>query len=76
MTDSTRSGADSLKQDELEFLNIDQVKMIDEALCSIEKYGEVRLLLDDHRLRFIVCQESYDAYAFKPGLIRNHGKTP
>jgi hypothetical protein len=74
MTGSTRSEAKLLKADELEYLDIDQVKMIDEALCSINKYGEVRLVVDNNRLRFVVCQISFDAYGYKPGDIRNHGK--
>lgn len=63
----------SLQAEELEFLNFDQIKMIDEALSSIKKYGEVRLVLDNNRLRFIVCQVSFDAHGFTPGQIRNHG---
>jgi hypothetical protein len=63
-----------LREDELVFLKIDQVKMIDEALTSIDNYGEVRLVLDNHRLRFIECQVSHDAFSYKPGAIRNRGK--
>lgn len=76
MSGAKHSEAKVLRADELEFLNVDQVKMIDEALGSIDKYGEVRLVIDNKRLRFVICQNSFDAFSYKPGDIRNHLKNP
>ena len=74
IANSELSSEKVIREDDLDFLNFDQVKMIDEALSSIDKYGEVRLVLDNHRLRFIECQVSYDANGYKPGVIRKKGK--
>jgi hypothetical protein len=75
MADSTPGGRKVLSEAELEFLTLDQIKMIDEALHSVEKFGEVRLVVDNNRLRFVVCQNSYDAIAFKPGQIQQRGRS-
>lgn len=39
----------------------DQVRMIEEALESVGEFGEVRLVVEKGRLRFIVTQKSVDA---------------
>jgi hypothetical protein len=41
--------------------------MIDEALRSLGDFGELRLVVEKGRLRFLVTQKSYDAYKLKPG---------
>jgi hypothetical protein len=45
--------------------------MIDEALCSLGDYGEVRLVVEKGRLRFLVTQKSYDALKWYPGSLVN-----
>jgi hypothetical protein len=45
----------------LKFLKLDEVTMIDEALDELGEYGEVRLVIQKRRLRFVVTQKSYDA---------------
>lgn len=59
------SGADRL----LSFLDKRQVVMIDEALAALGEYGEVRLIVEKGRLRFIVTQKSFDALKWQPGYI-------
>jgi hypothetical protein len=44
----------------LRFLRPEQLTMIDEALGGLGEYGEVRLVVEKGRLRFIVTQKSYD----------------
>ncbi len=51
------------------FLSRQQVEMIDEALQALGDFGEVRLVVEKGRLRFIVTQKSYDALKWHPGTI-------
>ena len=53
----------------LSFLDQRQVKMIDEALSALGDYGELRLVVEKGRLRFIVTQKSFDALKWQPGVI-------
>ena len=53
----------------LSFLDQQQVKMIDEALAALGDYGELRLVVEKGRLRFIVTQKSFDALKWQPGEI-------
>lgn len=43
--------------------------MIDEALRSLGEYGEVRLVVEKGRLRFLVTEKSYDTLKWQPGII-------
>jgi hypothetical protein len=51
------------------FLRPQQIAMIDEALCSLGEYGEVRLVVEKGRLRFLVTQKSLDATKWQPGSL-------
>lgn len=53
----------------LSFLSAKQVEMIDEALRSLGDFGEVRLLVQKGRLRFVVTQRSYDALSWESGNL-------
>jgi hypothetical protein len=55
---------------ETQFLNSEQVMMIDEALRSLGDFGEVRLVVEKGRPRFLVTQKSYDALKIKPGSFQ------
>ncbi len=57
----------------LKFLRPDQIAMIDEALSSLGEFGEVRLVVEKGRLRFLVTQKSIDALKWRPGSIRKEG---
>ncbi len=52
-----------------QFLSPSQIAMIDEALCSLGDYGEVRLIVEKGHLRFLVTQRSFDALHWRPGCI-------
>ena len=53
----------------LNFLNQRQIAMIDEALSVLGEFGEVRLIVEKGRLRFIVTQKSTDALKWQPGHL-------
>ena len=57
------------KDDTLNFLNQRQIAMIDEALSGLGQFGEVRLIIEKGRLRFIVTQKSVDALKWQPGHL-------
>jgi len=61
--------SDDGKVYETRFLEIQQLSMIDEALCSLGDFGEVRLVVEKGRLRFLVTQQSYDALNWKSGTM-------
>lgn len=63
----TNSRVESGNSPVLKFLEIKQVSMIDEALSSLGEYGEVRLVVEKGRLRFLVTQKSFDALKWEPG---------
>ena len=54
---------------DISFLDQRQVKMIDEALAALGDYGELRLVVEKGRLRFIITQKSFDALKWQPGEI-------
>ena len=51
------------------FLQGHQIAMIDEALHSLGDFGEVRLVVEKGRLRFLVTQKSFDALKWQPGNL-------
>ena len=51
----------------LNFLELKQVSMIDEALSSLGEYGEVRLIVEKGKLRFLIMQNSFYALKWEPG---------
>lgn len=46
-----------------------QIEMIEEALRSVGEYGEVRLIVEKGRLRFLVTQRSFDTLKWHPGSL-------
>jgi hypothetical protein len=54
------------------FLNPEQIAMIDEALSSLGPYGEVRLVVEKGRLRFLVTQKSIDTFKWQPGSLADN----
>ncbi|HEX8993514.1 MAG TPA: hypothetical protein VF784_17680 [Anaerolineales bacterium] len=51
----------------LKRLTEQQVRQIDDALASIDEYGEVRLIVQKGVLRFITRVESYRAWKSQDG---------
>ena len=43
------------------FLDQNQINIIDAALASLDQFGEVRLVVENGVLRYIVTQNSVDA---------------
>jgi hypothetical protein len=67
---SSAQGSDGRdKTEPLQCLNSKQIAMIDEALQSVGDFGEVRLIIEKGRLRFLITQVSYDALKWQPGVI-------
>jgi hypothetical protein len=56
-----------------QFLQPHQIAMIDEALRSLGDFGEVRLIIEKGRLRFVVTQKSFDALKWEPGSLIEDG---
>lgn len=70
MSDANIDQLKSIKKSRLlSFLDQRQVKMIDEALSALGDYGELRLIVEKGRLRFIVTQKSFDALKWQPGTL-------
>ena len=57
------------EKDLLSFLDQRQVTMIDEALAALGEFGELRLVVEKGRLRFIITQKSFDALKWQPGKL-------
>jgi hypothetical protein len=57
----------------MKFLDPSQVEMIDEALAALGEFGEVRLVVERGRLRFVVTQNSHDALKWQPGTLGRGG---
>jgi len=57
-----------------QFLHPRQIAMIDEALCSLGEFGEVRLIVEKGRLRFLVTQKSIDTLKWQPGSLVDPSK--
>lgn len=51
------------------FLLPSHIQMIDEALHSLGDFGEVRLVVEKGRLRFLIKQTSYDTLKWRPGVF-------
>jgi hypothetical protein len=55
-------------------LTMNQISMIEEAIESLGEYGELRLVLEKGRLRFIVTHKSFDALKYTPGMINGKSR--
>ena len=53
----------------LEHLSQAHVKMIDEAIDAVGEFGEVHLVVNKGRLRFVITQKSHDALKYRPGRV-------
>jgi len=57
------------REPNVQHLDTHQIEMIDEALSLIGDYGEVRLIVEKGRLRFLVTQKSFDVLKIQPGML-------
>jgi hypothetical protein len=60
---------DPSQTSEPRLLQDQQIKMIEEALRAVGEYGEVRLIVEKGRLRFLVTQKSFDTLKWQPGVL-------
>ncbi len=65
---SNDSETDSLPQKQ-RMLQTRHIEMIEEALRSVGEYGEVRLVVEKGKLRFLITQKSVDALKWQPGSL-------
>ena len=66
MTSDVRFSNRNTGSRSLTFLDPRQVSMIDEALSAVGDYGEVHLIIEKGRLRFVVTKRSFDALKWQP----------
>lgn len=66
---NNRGEVGTLDQTSLGFLRPAQVAMIDEALAAVGDFGEVHLIVENRRLRFVVTQRSADVLKWQPGSL-------
>ena len=69
MTDTPSRNANPNSTKPLKFLGRPQIEMIDEALEAVGPYGEVQLIVEKGRLRFVVTKNSHDALKWHPNAI-------
>jgi hypothetical protein len=55
------------KAPQLRFLKPGEIRMIDEALGKVGEFGEVRLVVERGRLRFLVTEQSFDVLKWESG---------
>jgi hypothetical protein len=53
----------------LRFLKPNQIRMIDEALLQVGEFGQVHLVIERGRLRFLVTEKSFDVFKWEPGSL-------
>ena len=63
------SGGKTSNPKPLKFLGRSQIEMIDEALEAVGPYGEVQLIVEKGRLRFVITKNSHDALNWHPDSI-------
>ena len=54
----------------LKFLSDSQARLIDEALTAVGEFGEVRLVVQKGRIRYVVIEKSHDALKWEAGDLR------
>lgn len=59
----------------LRFLDQQQISMIDEALSSLDSFGELGLKVKKGKLRYLVNQNSMDALKYFPGDFTKDGNS-
>ena len=65
----SESKANASSSKPLKFLGRSQIEMIDEALEAVGPFGEVQLIVEKGRLRFVVTKNSHDALKWHPDSI-------
>jgi hypothetical protein len=50
-----------ISEEDIKTLDIDQIFMIDQAIEEVGEFGEIRLVVNKGRFRFLIVMKSYDA---------------
>jgi hypothetical protein len=72
MAEHSPDNNDNKKHDKplgLKFLKANQIRMIDEALGQVGEFGQVHLVVERGRLRFLVTEKSFDVFKWEPGSL-------
>jgi hypothetical protein len=64
-----RGAAANPEQNSLTFLRATHIAIIDEALSAVGDFGEVHLVVEHGRLRYVVTQRSADVLKWQPGSL-------
>ena len=67
---------DFIDQDLLQFLKARQAVRIDEDLDGLGKNGDIPLIMEKGKLRFVVTQNSHDAIKWQPGSLNKSDVDP
>ena len=59
-----------IEQLHLEHLSQAHIRMIDEAIDAVGQFGEVHLVVNKGRLRFVITQKSHDTLKYRPGVVK------
>jgi len=51
-----------------------EIEMIDEAIGTLGEFGEVRLIVEKGRVRFLVTQKSFDTLKWQPGSLKRSSR--
>ncbi len=63
----TKITVQGFRPQKFKFLDQKQIDLIDEALSTVGEYGEVRLIVEKGRIRFLVTQKSFDVLKWGHG---------
>jgi hypothetical protein len=66
---SSKPDADLPPSSNTSILQPRHIAMIEEALRAVGDYGEVRLVVEKGRLRFLITQKSFDTLKWQPGSL-------
>jgi len=59
----------------LKHLTVHNILMIDEAIDSVGEFGEVHLIVNKGRLRFVELKTSLDALKYDPGGLEEESSS-
>lgn len=64
-SNETKIRVQDIKSQKSNSLDPNQIALIEEALSTVGDYGEVRLIVEKGRIRFLVTQKSFDVLKWR-----------
>jgi hypothetical protein len=64
-SNETKIRVQGIKSQKSNSLDPEQIALIEEALSTVGDYGEVRLIVEKGRIRFLVTQKSLDVLKWR-----------